>query len=198
MNALDSYVAYIGQTCCPMGLAAFYPFPLADAALALEGRRRDGGGRGNLGGRAGLAAGESLPGGRVALVSGHVGAGDRVGAGGRAGDGRPLHLFTPDRAVAGGGLGSGRFRPLPARFSSRRRRGGRAGGGGVGGLCLPADVVFARQPIAVGAHPEGHLAQRPGRGFVRLRPERTGLPRRRDQTSPGSLADQSAILPGTL
>ncbi len=33
MNALDSYVAYIGQTCCPLGLAAFYPFPLVDAAL---------------------------------------------------------------------------------------------------------------------------------------------------------------------
>ncbi len=33
MNALDSYVAYIGQTCCPVGLAAFYPFPLVDATL---------------------------------------------------------------------------------------------------------------------------------------------------------------------
>ena len=40
--------------------------------------------------------------------------------------------------------------------------------------------------------------QRPGRGFVRLRPERAWVPRRRDQTSPGRLADQSASLPGTL
>ena len=77
---------------CPAGLAPYYPFPADDATLKL-GRR--------WGALAVLAAitvavvargGGAPPVGRLVLVPGHVGAGDRVGPGRRASHGRPLHL----------------------------------------------------------------------------------------------------------
>ena len=47
-NAVVSYVTYVGQFFCPMGLAVFYPHPDAPAAVEIAGR--------------GAAAGERLGG----------------------------------------------------------------------------------------------------------------------------------------
>ena len=97
-NALVSYVAYLGQFFYPAGLAVFYPHPqdglptwkIAVAAAVLVGDFRCG--------PAGVAA-AALSVRRLVLVRGNARAGDRRGAGGVAGDGRPLYLLAPDRAV---------------------------------------------------------------------------------------------------
>ena len=58
-------------------------------------------------GRVDRAAAISLPVGRLALVSWNARARDRIGAGGRSGHGRPLHVLAGDRFVRGRGLGRG-------------------------------------------------------------------------------------------
>ena len=119
-NALVSYAAYIGQMFYPAGMVVQYVHPgpslrLQDTLLPAGGPRRDHAGR-RL---AGLAA--ALPGGRLVLVSGHARAGDRIGAGGRPGPRRPLHLPDADRPVHHDRLGPERPGPELAqagRFST--------------------------------------------------------------------------------
>ena len=85
----------------------------------------------------------SVPALRVALVSWNPGAGDRIGAGGQSGHGRPLHVPDADRAVRGvhlGHIARGRRWALSAPGPRGRRD---AGGGSLDGLCLAADGVLA-------------------------------------------------------
>ena len=104
-NALVSYVAYLGQFFCPVGLAAFYPHPgsglptwkvagalllLACICVGLLVWRRQ----------------VPVSVGRLVLVPGDARAGDRSGAGGRAVDGRPVHVLAPDWSGDCPGVGS--------------------------------------------------------------------------------------------
>ena len=107
VNALISYVAYIGQFFYPSGLALFYPYA-SDRGAALEGCRRRGGAGRHFRCRAADAAADALSVRRLVLVRGNARAGDRVGAGRVAGDGGPLHLLAADRAVHRRDLGRGR------------------------------------------------------------------------------------------
>ena len=96
---------------------------------------------------------------RVALVPWDAGAGDRIGAGGRPGDGRPLHVFDADRALHGDCLGRrGRGRRLARSSLGIRGRLG-AGGGRIDGMRLAADAVLARQRDIVDSHVGLHLAK---------------------------------------
>ena len=89
----------------PTGLAVLYPHPgdslplwqVAVAALLLLA----------ISAVAVVETEMPLPVGRLALVSGDAGAGDWVGPGRRAGDGRPLHVLAADRAVHCRGVGRG-------------------------------------------------------------------------------------------
>ena len=92
-NASVSCTTYLEQFFCPLGLAAFYPHPentlpawkVAVSALVLAGL--------SVAALAG-AAPISLWVRRLVLVFGNARAGDRIGAGRRPGDGRPLHLLA--------------------------------------------------------------------------------------------------------
>ena len=84
--------------------------PLSASQGATAGMESDCGGRRAVGDFRGRLPGKAevpLLALRLALVSWHPGAGDRTGAGGRPGDGRPLHVFAADRPLRGHGLGRG-------------------------------------------------------------------------------------------
>ena len=97
-NAAVAYVAYLGKMFYPAGLAVLYPLPDRPAADLESGCRGDRA-VGDFHGRLRRQAEVPLLAFRVALVSWDAGAGDRIGAGGRSGDGRPLHVFDADRAL---------------------------------------------------------------------------------------------------
>ena len=137
LNALVSYLSYLVQMFCPVGLAPYYPFRANDALLAWQAVGALAGAGGDFGRGGGFAAAAPLPAGRLVLVSGHAGAGDRAGAGGRAGDGRPLYLSAPDRPLPSDRLGG--VRPVvPVGSSSLDMRGGGRGRPGRVGGCAPA------------------------------------------------------------
>ena len=127
-NAAVACAAYLGKMLLPRGLAVFYPIPPRSplwqaAAAAAPARRPDR--------RSPLQAPGALAAGRLALVPGHAGAGDRPRPGGPPGDGGPLHLPAliglflalawgpPDLARA--------LRPLEPGSSTRRRAEPRSG-----------------------------------------------------------------------
>ena len=103
-NAAVAYVAYLGKMFYPADLAVLYPLPkgpppawevVAAVAVLLA-----------ISTAVFVVKAEvPLLALRVALVSWDTGAGDRIGAGGRPGDGRPLHVFDADRALHGDCLG---------------------------------------------------------------------------------------------
>src|ERR1035441_4031552 len=106
-NAAVSYAAYLGKLFWPANLAVFYPYPHsipmppgAEGAVGAGGGAGGGGGVGGCGARGSLVGGASgneaapLFGSGLVLVSGHAGAGDRIAAGGNAGDGGSLYLYS--------------------------------------------------------------------------------------------------------
>ena len=100
--------------------------PSAKRPARLEDRRLSAVAGRHFPGSPGLPAEVPVSAGRLALVSGNARARDRTGAGRFPGDGRPLHLLDPDRAVYRPGLGSGAcFQALalssPPVWGSRRR-----------------------------------------------------------------------------
>ena len=112
---------------CPMLPTWAVGFPGAVGRLLprgqLDARGDYPGGRGpggHLGRRLRLAAKPTLLPGRLAVVFGHAGAGDRARAGGIASTGRPLHLSAADRAVLG--PWSGPWRTWPPLSPAARRR----------------------------------------------------------------------------
>ena len=104
-NALVAYAAYLGQSFWPVLLSPFYPHParhlptsqavealvLLLAISVLVALR--------------LAA-AAISAGRLALVFGNAGAGQRIAGDVRSCPRRPLHLSEPDRLVDRSGLGS--------------------------------------------------------------------------------------------
>ncbi len=128
-NVLTAYVRYIGGMIWPFDLTMFYPYEtqldptyvtyvvMAAEVLLVITCRRGGGGL--------LRA--ALPGRGMVLVSRHLGAGHRPGAGRRPVHGRPLFLFHLHRPVHHAGLGSGGLAGAMATGAGRsdcRRRGG--------------------------------------------------------------------------
>ena len=80
--------------------------PIRETVCRSEDRGRLAAPGGHHRGRSGLLAAVSLAAGRLVLVLGNARAGDRSGAGGCAVDGRPLHVFAPDRSGDCLGVGS--------------------------------------------------------------------------------------------
>ena len=146
-NALISYVAYLGQFFCPLGLAPCYPRRALLAALA--------GGRGGSdpglhhGGGDAVAAAAPVPAGRLALVRRDARARHWPGAVWRPGRGRSVQLPAADRTVHCLGVGSSGGMPSRAAISTKLGCRRCAGIGDFVGLCLAADVVLARQRSAL-------------------------------------------------
>ena len=115
-NALVSYVAYLGQILLPGGAGGVLSPSGQTVCRSGKSSRFCLGVDGHLGSGPGMAAAVSLSVCRLVLVRGDARAGDRAGAGGIAGDGRPLHLLAADRAVHRPGLGSCATRRFLARI----------------------------------------------------------------------------------
>ena len=128
-NALVAYAAYLRKTIWPDDLAVVYLLP--DAWPVARGGGDGGVGRGNGAGTLDLAA-AAVSGGGMVVVSGHAGAGDRVGSSGRAIHVGPVHIPATGGHRDRAGLGRVRF------GSELATRQGGAGGGrhiGAGHLC---------------------------------------------------------------
>ena len=162
VNALVSYVAYIGQFFYPSGLVLFYPYPtqgvplwkVVGAAAVLVGI--------SVAAAAGAAA-DALSVRRLVLVRGNARAGDRAGAGRVAVDGGPLHLLAADRAVHRRDLGRGRGgaevpvrRKIHVLSSLGLWRRFRIAAGGADGMWVAADVVLERQRDDLDPHAGFH------------------------------------------
>ena len=111
-----AYVTYLGKLFCPIGLAGLYPRPGLDVPLG-QTCGALGGSLGRYRGGVGPAAAKALLAGRLALVFGDVGAGNRVRASRRRGGGRSQHLFAADRP--GDRAGLRRSRHLPRRGTEK-------------------------------------------------------------------------------
>ena len=90
-NALVSYVRYIGKMFWPRGPLDSLPAPGALAGVGGGGSAVVAAGR--FRGRDLAGAETALPGGGLAVVLRHAGAGDRAGAGGHPVHGRPLYAI---------------------------------------------------------------------------------------------------------
>jgi hypothetical protein len=88
-NAIVSYVVYIAKTLWPMRLAVYYPVSVQCAGVASS--VGSGGDCGSLGAGDAVASSRES---RMALVSDHSRACDRVRAGGLAGAGRPVYVHS--------------------------------------------------------------------------------------------------------
>ena len=145
--------------------------PLADPAGA-GGRLRPGPGDG--GGRPPGAA-QAVPGGRLALVPGHAGAGHRDRPGGPAVDGRPVHLRASDWPVHRRRVPGGRPGGKAAVVRGPRRHPGRRRADRPGGRRLHTGYALEgqREPLPAGRHGSGELRGReqPGGGDPRQAPD---------------------------
>ena len=97
------------------------------------------------GGRFGWLAEVSLCPGRLALVFGDAGVGDRGGAVRSRGDGRPLHLLAADRAVHCPGVGRGRPISIMAVSSLGVWRCRGIGAGNSDGVVVASNRVLVQQ-----------------------------------------------------
>ena len=106
-NAAIAYATYLAQLFWPVNLAVFYPYP--HSISIWRSGRRGAGAWGDFRGLRGLENESNAVsiGGGLVLVSGNLGAGDRAVAGGNAGDGRPLYLYSGIGSGANGELGNG-------------------------------------------------------------------------------------------
>ncbi len=111
-------------------------------AAELETSRGTGAVGVHLGGSAGRPAAAPLRAGRLAVVRGDAGAGDRAAASRRSRAGRPLYVLAADRLVPCPDLGSGRTVPVLVRSSLARWRGIGAGADGTDGWRVASGVVL--------------------------------------------------------
>ena len=131
--------------------------------------------------------------GRLAVVSGNARARDRTGAGRFPGDGRPLHLLDPDRAVYRLGLGSRACFQALALSSLGGWSDFGAGRDELGVVCLATGVVLERRRDSMAAYVGLHVEKLVRPQQPRRRPGRPWADRRGHRPLPEGPGNQARL-----